>query len=245
MQDTIIKSSGNSRTLASVPKFLTLYPTYEDFAQALINRELPIDLGPLNPAGLQQQGTDLNKETLLKDSTAALYGKPATAVPDDILAAIKPLITTAQNTANKRCQIQSGVYTGTGTGGAGNPNSLSFLFSPIFVAFIGVKYTQNGQRPDGTTGSVDLLGNLSANGRFLIDMADLTTAYMQEGPSTVADLGSYRELHSWAKKSSDGKTLTWYTEIIDKRTGSLIDDESNFVYQLNAKNFKYRYVAIA
>ena len=88
MKDTIIKGSGNSRTLASVPNFLTLYPTYEAFAQALINRELPIDLGPLNSAGCAQIGNDLNKETLLKDATAALYGKPATAVPDDIFSEI-------------------------------------------------------------------------------------------------------------------------------------------------------------
>lgn len=33
-----------------------------------------------------QQGTPLNKETLLKDATAALFGLTAAAVPDDVLA---------------------------------------------------------------------------------------------------------------------------------------------------------------
>lgn len=61
---------------------------YEAFAQTLINRELPIGLGPLNPAGVQTAGMDLNKKNLLKDATAALYGLPATAVPDEVLAAI-------------------------------------------------------------------------------------------------------------------------------------------------------------
>lgn len=91
MQDTISKNTGNSRTLASVPNFLTLYPTYEDFARALINRELPIDLGPINPAGVSQKGTDLNKANILKDATAALFGLGPDAVLDDVLNAIAGL----------------------------------------------------------------------------------------------------------------------------------------------------------
>ena len=115
MQDTISKNTGNSRTLASVPNFLTLYPTYEAFAQALIDRTLPIDLGPLNPAGLVKKGDDLNKANLLKDTTAALYGKTAAAVPDEIFTAIRPLIQTAQNTANAKGKFETGTYIGTGT----------------------------------------------------------------------------------------------------------------------------------
>lgn len=88
MKDTIIKGTGNSRTLKSVANFLTLYPTYEAFAQAIIEGTLPIDIGPLKPDGIVQAGDPLNKATLLSDETAALYGKDGTAVPDDILAAI-------------------------------------------------------------------------------------------------------------------------------------------------------------
>lgn len=116
MKDTIIKGSGNSRMMASVPNFLTLFPSYEAFGRALINGELPIDLGPLNAAGLEQRGDDLNKATLLKDATAALYGKSASAVPDDILAAIRLLITTAQNTANSAQSLgRASVKAQTGT----------------------------------------------------------------------------------------------------------------------------------
>lgn len=35
-----------------------------------------------------QEGTPLNTATLLQDATAALYGLPSTAVPDDVFAAI-------------------------------------------------------------------------------------------------------------------------------------------------------------
>lgn len=72
MQDTVIKGTGNSRSLASVPNFLALYPTYEAFAQALVNREIPIDIGPLNPLGCDVVGTPLDAATLSE------YGKIAT-----------------------------------------------------------------------------------------------------------------------------------------------------------------------
>ena len=35
-----------------------------------------------------QEGTPLNKASLLKDATAALYGKTAEAVPDDLLSVL-------------------------------------------------------------------------------------------------------------------------------------------------------------
>ena len=56
MQDTIIKGTGNSRSLRSVPNFLRLYPSYEAFGQALVAGTLPIDLGGLNPTGGEGQG---------------------------------------------------------------------------------------------------------------------------------------------------------------------------------------------
>lgn len=85
MTDMVINGTGNSRFLKSVANFMTLYPTYEDFAQALIAGTLPIDLNGINPTGVQTTGTKLNKASLLKDDTAALYGLGADAVPDDVL----------------------------------------------------------------------------------------------------------------------------------------------------------------
>lgn len=129
MQDTISKNTGNSRYLASVPNFLTLYPTYEAFAQALINRELPIDLGPLNPAGCQQIGDNLNKANLLKDSTAALYGKPATATPDDILVKINELFKT-------QLVVLTGSYTGSGRSGYSRTISCYGYRPYLFILYI-------------------------------------------------------------------------------------------------------------
>lgn len=86
MQDGIIKGTGNSRYLKSIAAFLAQYPTYEAFAAALAAGTLPVDLNGINEDGWQQLGTVLNKASLLRDSTAALYGLDADAVPDDVLA---------------------------------------------------------------------------------------------------------------------------------------------------------------
>lgn len=140
MQDTIIKGSGNSRTLASVPNFLTIYPTYEAFALALINRELPIDIGPLNPAGLDVRGTDLSKASLLTNNTeAAIWGNSGNRTVDAALSQLRSLISTAQssaNTANANMpRMAFGTYTGSYVSGTPIPDgkTLSFNFQPKLV----------------------------------------------------------------------------------------------------------------
>ncbi len=133
MQDTITKGTGNSRSLRSVPNFLALYPTYEAFAAALVGGTLPIDLGPLNAAGVQQMGTGLNKANLLKDATAALYGMTGSAVPDDVFRATRGLISTAQSTANGRGYVSYGSYVGNGT----LTKTLTFPFEPQFLIVVG------------------------------------------------------------------------------------------------------------
>lgn len=97
MQDGIIKGNGNSRYLKSVPSFLTLYPTYEAFAEALVAGTLPIDLNGLNDAGWTQKGTSLNKASLLTDTTAEAYGLDENATPDEALQILSRLQNKAGN----------------------------------------------------------------------------------------------------------------------------------------------------
>lgn len=85
MDDGIIKGTGNSRYLKSIPGFLAQYPTYEDFAEALTAGTLPIDLNGINETGWEKLGTALNKANLLSDDTAALYGLGADATVDAVL----------------------------------------------------------------------------------------------------------------------------------------------------------------
>jgi len=84
MHDGIINGTGNSRYLKSVADFLTLYPSYEDFAAALIAGTLPVDFNGINQTGWAQLPTVLNKENLLSDATAALFGGGASSTVDDI-----------------------------------------------------------------------------------------------------------------------------------------------------------------
>ena len=73
-----------------------------------------------------EAGTPLNKASLLKDATAALFGLTDTAVPDDVFALI----------ASGRAKIEAGSYVGTGTKGESNPTEITFAITPkILVVY--------------------------------------------------------------------------------------------------------------
>lgn len=68
MQDMIPKGNGNSRYLkSSIPESTT----WQQVLTMLRNGTFPIDLNGINPDGVTQQGTPLNKESLLTDATSA------------------------------------------------------------------------------------------------------------------------------------------------------------------------------
>ena len=90
MRDGITTKSGNSRYLKSVENFLSLYPNYEAFANALIAGTLPIDLNGINLAGWQQLGTELSKANLLSDETeSAIFGNAADRTVDQALSGLQ------------------------------------------------------------------------------------------------------------------------------------------------------------
>ena len=127
MIDGIIKSTGNSRYLKSVANFMSLYPTYEDFAAALISGTLPIDLNGINPNGWSQQATPLTKANLLSDSTGSMLGVGSTGTVNSALAAIAQY----KNLWYER--LASFSYKGTNTYGENKPTILNFPFPPEIV----------------------------------------------------------------------------------------------------------------
>lgn len=135
MTDGVIKGTGNSRYLKSVANVMSLYPEYTDFLQALAEGTFPVDLYGINVDGWQVRGNDLNKANLLKDTTASQYGKGTTATVDDILAAIRPLITTAQNTASEKCRCDYGSYTRSGA----SAKKIYTSFTPYLVLILSLK----------------------------------------------------------------------------------------------------------
>lgn len=93
MLDGIIKGTGDSRYLKSVSDFLARYPSYADFAAALIAGTLPVDFNGINTEGWQKAGTPLNKANLLSDATAGKYGlSDANAMPDRVFEALSNFI---------------------------------------------------------------------------------------------------------------------------------------------------------
>lgn len=84
MTDGIIKGNGASRYLKTIASAMSQYPTYEDFMQALVEGTFPVDLFGRNPGGWTQEGTLLNKASLLTDETAAKYGLGSAATPNDV-----------------------------------------------------------------------------------------------------------------------------------------------------------------
>lgn len=90
MQDGISKNTGTSWKMKAVADALTKYPTHEALVQAMATGQFTMDL-ILNAAGWNQLGTPLNKENLLKDATAAKFGRPPTATIDEVLNSIVSL----------------------------------------------------------------------------------------------------------------------------------------------------------
>ena len=83
MKDFYPRGTGDSRYLKSSIPATT---SHDDLISMLRSGTFPIDLNGINNSGVAQQGTPLNKATLLKDATAALFGFGTDAVPDDVLA---------------------------------------------------------------------------------------------------------------------------------------------------------------
>ena len=81
------------------------------------------DLTP-EPGIVTEQGTSLNKASLLTDAVAALLGLSG-----------DPTVAAALSALNARAKIAVGTYVGTGTYGSANPNSLTLNFDPklLFV----------------------------------------------------------------------------------------------------------------
>lgn len=203
-----------------------------------------------------QEGSPLNKATLLTDDVAAAYGKGADAVPTDIFALLSRFhagmgnehlwsvastleageVSQYVNSPREdayppeeddgntytylgqlggAARIEAGSYTGTGASGQNNPVSLVFRTPPKLLFVFDAK------------GLIEQTDSGSGKNYHAIGCpAGLTTSYVENALFYAYNSGSN---HSYAKKSADGRTVSWY--------GS-----SSPV--LNTKSTKYLYAAI-
>ena len=169
-----------------------------------------------------QAGTPLNKATLLKDATAALYGLDNTAVVDDAFEKIKELIDSNTDLANSKVQMQTGSYIGSGTSGASNPTILTFGFAPTILML----FNDDGKPALGTYGNWTTPAYVPAIGNPTL----LTTEYQEPALFVSQYFNNYYSYIS-AKKSADGKTVYWYNT----------DDAG---VQFNYRGTTYYYIAL-
>lgn len=132
MQDAIIAGTGNSRYLRSISDFLTQYPTYSDFAAALVNGTLPIDLNGINDSGFTVVGTPLDKATLLDDQTSEAISAMLTSyaaspdTPNEAMALLTQIV-------GENIQLETLAYSGNGNYGQSSPNTITFTRRPKMV----------------------------------------------------------------------------------------------------------------
>ena len=129
-------------------------------------------------------------------------------------------------------KIATGSYTGTGTYGVSNPNSLTFDFVPKFVIMLGYIYSSGywTQYPTQVTmsdGTIHFTKNV-------MNCDVLTTSYSKDPRAFDGRyVGSF---YTYAKKSGDCKTIYWYSTYTD----------TNYIasHQMNSSSCTYYYLAI-
>lgn len=161
-----------------------------------------------------QAGSPLNKNTFLKDTTAALFGKTSAALPDEIFQILANAalykdgeIVTPGGISVPNVQIETGSYVGTGTSGSNNPTSISI---PENTQIVFIKCTDH-----------------STLAFFLPQF--LTTSYEQYGWNALISNSGYNSSSGYAKL--DNTDLSWY-------------DRDNEYDQLNAEGRPYKYIAV-
>ena len=216
MENLVPLGTGNSRLMKSnIPASTTL----AQLIQMLNNGTFPYDIGPLNPAGISQQGTPLNKATLFSDQTMAKYpsgiedpdGAFEKLANATLYQAYEQSITDINgNTllALPAAQVYTGSYTGTNTHGADNPNTLTFPFAPKFWGI----YAMNGTAL-----------NMSVNPLIPWGVND----YIRWTPLGYTNLNTVE-----IRATFSGNTVSWYSP-------------ATAANQNNSKGGTYSYFALA
>lgn len=205
MQDFIPKGNGNSRSLkSSIPNGTT----WEQALEMLRNGTFPIDIGAANEVGVLQKGNPLNKSTLLKDETAALFnGLPENPVPDEVFQILSKAalaedgggLSKIDGTKIELVKFSVVSYTGTGRTGNSSPCSITFPFRPDVVLPLFERQTQSNS-PSAMLG-----GNWGG----LIGWPNIS-GYKESYTQYRGFVKLITPIEYFGKISSDGRTWTWY-----------------------------------
>lgn len=141
-----------------------------------------------------QEGTPYNKESVLKDATAALYGKGSDAVPDDIFAEIKSMF-------NASIKIATGTVTASFNAGDISPKTITTPFVPkVIIAHCYSAYISNENYKDHLYYGIAVITRQGMYEIMRYDYTDfssggggriMTTGYKITGTSNYVKLGKY------------------------------------------------------
>lgn len=159
------------------------------------------------------------QQQILANSTKGLYGLGNNAVPDDAFVAIKTMF-------DGRVRLASGTYTGTGTYGEGNKNSLTFPFPPKVVLIFRVAGMglMTGSRASSLASDISY-------SMIAAYPASSTGVIAKRNGGSAAESELYTNILSFS-----GNSMSWYTS--DSQYGSSAQS------QLNESGVEYRYYAI-
>jgi hypothetical protein len=204
MRDFIPKGTGDSRFLKSVADFMARYPTYKDFAAALVAGTLPVDFNGINAEGVIETGTPLNRSTLLSYGTQEALGLTDDATPSDALMAA------VAKAAEHGLKIAHGKHVGGGLYGAENPVMFSLPFEPK-VLFISKPKAVLPVSTVYVMADAFLLHNLTTVPQNIDNNADDTAAagtfmYVSEDRKTVY---LYSTASASANRNASGFVYEW------------------------------------
>jgi len=132
---------------------------------------------------------------------------------DGVTAAIQTQLNSKQ-AASTAAHVETASYAGTGVTGSGNPCSITFSFAPKMIYYVGAYSASAADEQQ------------SAPHVYYCDL--LTTSWKQAKVQVFGS--SYNTVYF--KKSSDGKTISWYTS-----------SDGKAYEQLNSTGYTYCFVA--
>lgn len=133
--------------------------------------------------------------------------EPGTPINKEFLQPIEDFLATVD-------LFEIGSYTGTGTSGSGNKNTLTFDFVPRIIIII--------------ADSISLIGNYAM---ILLQGSSWSMGYGSNSSGGVGVAQYYRNAVTWI---DDGKTVQWHYSFTSPAAE----------YQMNASGIIYRYIAI-
>ena len=237
MENLVPLGTGNSRFMKSnIPANTTL----AQLIQMLNNGTFPYDVGSINLAGISQQGTPLNKATLLQDATAALYGLTPTAVPDDVFSFLGKYNLYWW----KRRTYQSEWVTETENITVNDDNALSWFVITIFDSYgrYDVRYANNIQVSD--SGEISLVNPQTVSvddrdsGGAINVIAGKYCAQMSYNNGETGKIFFIPSGQSGNKKTR-GNTYYWYFSNTRNITSKFVEEIGEWEYVQSSNREAY------